>query len=246
MVDITTPESQIERLRQDFCRAFIERKKRILDRVQTELLARATADGGHVTCHRGCAACCTAYIEANIQECEAICYFLRSRPDLERRFLERHEQWRARMRAYGGIFARCEEIAHADPRGDLSPADREALVAALKQYQQLGIPCSFLEGGACSIYEVRPYVCCNHLVTTPAEWCKAESWGSSGSARQPKIYMTDVSEIYDLSFYVHDLARPVIGFLPSTVYRILTSGIQYVSLAIGACESGRVRRPREE
>jgi hypothetical protein len=39
------------------------------------------------------------------------------------------------------------------------------------EYFRLGITCPFLEDGSCSIYEHRPLVCREYLVTSPAAHC---------------------------------------------------------------------------
>jgi hypothetical protein len=70
-------------------------------------------------------------------------------------------------------------------------------------------------------------------VTTPAEWCRAENWCNPGFPNRPKIYMTSIDDLYDCSFYQGSLGRPVIGFMPTTVYRILTGGLEYVSELTG-------------
>ena len=41
-----------------------------------------------------------------------------------------------------------------------------------KRYIAMGMPCGFLEGGECGIYEDRPLVCREYLVSSPAEFCK--------------------------------------------------------------------------
>src|SRR5205085_4531682 len=41
-----------------------------------------------------------------------------------------------------------------------------------RRYFGLGLVCPFLEDDACGIYEERPFVCRQYLVTSPAELCR--------------------------------------------------------------------------
>ena len=137
------------------------------------------------------------------------------------------------MRSLGGAFALCEDILHRNGQERLSQVDQAMLLKALASYQQQNMPCSFLDGGECSIYEVRPYVCANHYVTTPEAWCQAENWCNPDFPNRPRIYMTELEEIDDRSFYLGNLSRPVISFFQTTVYRILTGGMPYVAEMAG-------------
>lgn len=219
--------------RAEFCIRFIERKQESLRRIHDDIFAQITREGSQTTCHKDCPACCVLYIEANVQECEAIVYYLYQHPVKLSLFLEHYAAWRRTMRELGDPFRLCEEVLHRDGDDALSRSDRDALFGALREYQRQDIPCCFLDGGACSIYEVRPYVCANHLVTTPAEWCRASNWCNPDFPDRPEIYMTSIDEIDDVSFYHDVLPRPVIGFLPTTVYRILNGGMDYVAALTG-------------
>jgi hypothetical protein len=83
------------------------------------------------------------------------------------------------------------------------------------------------------IHEVRPYVCANHLVTTPASWCRAENWCDPDAPHHPRIYMTAIDELYETVFYPQNLAKPVVGFMPTMVYRIMTEGDRYIRRLTG-------------
>jgi hypothetical protein len=219
--------------RERFCADFIRAKQMVFSRLQREIFARIEADGERVACHKGCSACCILYIEADVQECEAIVYYLYQRPALLDLFLRQYADWRATMRRLGGPFARCEEIIHQQGGQDLSREDGTLLLKALSLYHEQGIPCPLLSNEACSIHEVRPYVCLNHYVTTPVEWCREKDWYGSGSSRRPRIYMTSLDDVHSLDFYHGTLARPVIGFMPTTVRRILAEGMDYIAALTG-------------
>jgi hypothetical protein len=59
-----------------------------------------------------------------------------------------------------------------DPvRGEAGEERIAAIASAASAYFQLGIPCPFLEDDACTIYENRPAVCREYLVTSAPEHC---------------------------------------------------------------------------
>jgi Fe-S-cluster containining protein len=220
------------KLRQDFCIDYFNQKKRSLQRIDDEITKQINSRGETVTCRKSCPECCAAYIEANIQECEAITFYLYEHPAILGSFLTRYNKWRSRMRQISRTFATCEVILHQDPQLNLSCDDQVVLLETLKKYHGQNIPCSFLEEGDCSIHEVRPYVCANHLVTTPETWCRAENWCDRNATNHPKIYMTAIDELYETRFYQSNLEKPVIGFMPAMVYRILTEGTGYIQQLI--------------
>jgi Fe-S-cluster containining protein len=219
--------------RRKFCTNFINQKKATFHRIERDIFAQIEAHGETVTCRKGCPVCCVLYIEANIQECEAISYYLYENRQVLNSFIKRYELWRDKMKQLGGSFALCERILHQPTGKQLSNNDMSEMLFVLKKYQEQNIPCSFLDNGACSIHEVRPYVCANHFVSTPAEWCRTENWCNPAFPDRPKIYMTTIDEIDDLFFYKGNLAKPVIGFMPTMAYRILTEGLDYIAEATG-------------
>ncbi len=219
--------------RERFCCRFSENKQEAFRAIEREIFAKIAGKGETATCGRGCSVCCVLFIEASIQECEAIVYSLYRSPEKLSQFLRRYEDWRLKMRLSGNPLKRCEEILHRQQEEDLSQGDQEILLHGLASYHRQNMSCPFLDRGVCSIYEVRPYACANHYVTTPAEWCAAENWCNPRFPHRPKIYMTDTDRLYGLSFYHGDLSRPVVSFVPTTVYRILTEGLEYVARLTG-------------
>ena len=223
----------IGKKRKEFCVRFTQQKQDVFRRIESEVAKQVKANGEVISCHKGCSVCCVLYVEAEIQECEAIVYYLYRNPVAMDHFLRQYATWRKRMRLLGNPFARCEEILHQHEQGRLSQGDQKTLLSALASYHDQNIPCSFLADGVCSIYAVRPYVCVNHYVTTPAEWCRVENWCNPDFPDRPRVYMISIDDLYDCSFYYGSLGRPVIGFMQTTVYRILTGGLEYVSELTG-------------
>jgi uncharacterized protein len=77
-----------------------------------------------------------------------------------------------------------------------------------------GTPCTFLKNGACSIYEVRPFVCRRHVTLAATNtWCNPEI---SNDETFPLLRFSGIDDAYDHirreseSFELHDI-RQVFG-----------------------------------
>ena len=222
--------------RAEFCLKFAARKQTVFDRINSDIRAKVIATGETVTCRKGCSECCVHYIEANIQECDAIAYHLYQNHDMANQFVIRYARWRASLQQLGGAFLTCDSFLHGDcPDGSVGGV-QDDLVQVLGLYSSQRLPCPFLDAGACSIYDVRPYVCANHLVTTPSERCRPPPLDAPASVL-PHVYMTEADEIYDRRYCDQTLRRPVIGFAPTIVFRILTEGNGFLR-SVGNDEPG--------
>lgn len=218
----------IGKQREKFCISYIRHKQVVLDRIQREILKKIEGKGEMVSCQKGCSFCCLLYIEANLQECEAIVYYLYQNDNTLSLFLRHYPEWRDKMRQSGDIFKKCEQVLNDKRNAGYNTSSQQALADALLFYKLQSIPCPFLYSGICTIYEVRPYTCANHFVTTPAEWC------SPLNPRQPTIYQTTIDDdLFDLDFYPKSLDKPLITFMPLAVYRILNSGFACLSQMTG-------------
>ena len=135
------------------------------------------------------------------------------------------------MRLSGDIFYGCEQALDDKRIVGYDTSSQQALADTLLFYKMQNTPCPFLYSGICTIYEVRPYTCANHYVTTPAPWCNPLN------PEQPKIYKTMIDdEFSDLSFYPRDLDKPSIIFMPLAVHGILKGGFSSLSDITGLKE----------
>lgn len=222
-------------LREEFCVSYINNKKVTLDRIQREILEKIRQDEKETTCRKGCSSCCSLYIEANLQECEAIVYYLYHNTDILSFFLHRYPVWRDIMRQSGDIFRRCEQALKAKRDKGYDAYNQQELADALLFYKMQNNPCPFLNNRICTIYEVRPYTCANHFVTTPAEWC------SPLDPNQPEVYQTNIEdEIFDLAFYPKKLKKHIITFMPLAVYEIMIGGFSFLADITGFKEFAKL------
>ena len=125
---------------------------------------KAEAAGKHVTCAKGCSACCRAQpVPVTPPEAHALLLLVKAMPAPRRRQVEaRFADRVARLREAGLADA----FLHRDP--GLSADGARSLA---RDYFALGLVCPFLEDDACSIHPRRPFVCRQYLVTSDPALC---------------------------------------------------------------------------
>ena len=119
--------------------------------------------GKKVSCHDGCAACCRHLVPLSVTEALALVAMIEAMPAERRtRVKDRFAVAAAALRAAG--------LADAllDPR--TVDADRQLELGV--EYYRLYLDCPFLENERCTVYEERPIVCREFLMTSPAENCR--------------------------------------------------------------------------
>lgn len=125
-------------------------------------IEREAAAGATLSCQKGCGACCKRqYVETTEAEAYRLAQVLEGLPEAHR---ARVEARFARNRIVLDEAALFEPMMSYNVRSEARPA-------WVRQFPHLGIACPFLEDGACSIYEERPLVCREYLVTSPPEAC---------------------------------------------------------------------------
>src|SRR5262249_37600349 len=125
---------------------------------------RVEADGQSISCCKGCSTCCRAQpVPITPPEANALRRLVERLPEPRRqRVVERFRDRVDRLREAGLL----ETYLERDPS-----LGREEARAIAERYFALGLVCPFLEDDACSIYEDRPFVCRQYLVTSPAALC---------------------------------------------------------------------------
>lgn len=217
-------KGRIGRLRERFCIEQIKYINACHRQSALEQIEYAKARGETISCQKGCSFCCHFYVEASLQECEAIVYYLYHNEKALHTFLGKYPQWRAKLRESGDLFRRCEQIfCEMLAFGSNKPRE-QAFEEAIRHYRQQNISCPFLDNDLCVIYEVRPYTCAGLFVTTPPELCNPLN------PNEPKFNLTITDEVmFDLSFYYKRLNQPNLMFMPVAVYEILEKSLSYLS-----------------
>ena len=125
---------------------------------------KAEAAGRHVTCAKGCSACCRAQpVPVTPPEAYALLRLVEALPvprrsQIEARFADRER----RLHEAGLADALVER-----PAG----FDADAARSLAHAYFRLGLACPFLDDDACSIHPQRPFVCRQYLVTSDPALC---------------------------------------------------------------------------
>jgi len=231
-------QGSIGQQRRDFCVNYTEKKRGILKDITEAQVREAAAGSEPITCAEGCSYCCLLHVEATIQECEAVVYYLYHHETALNNFLKKYPPWRSAIRKNGDLFRRLGELSREIfgfqfNRGDLPPdyiaRKQQSFTEAQRRYALQNIACPFLNNRLCSIYEVRPYNCAGFSATSPAEWCNPLS------PQEPRIHRSDLPAevIVDLNFYYKPLRGPVFSFLPLAVYEILKDGYAYLAAIPG-------------
>jgi Fe-S-cluster containining protein len=143
--------------------------------------------GRTVSCKAGCGACCRQMVPLSIFEAEALTGWIRTLPEERRQELaQRFHQALLRLAAAGLIDRLVEEDWFAETES--------ARLMAL-DYFHAGVPCPFLEDESCSIYPIRPLICREYLVTSPAEFCSAPSANTVVPIRLPLYFSRVLNRI---------------------------------------------------
>jgi Fe-S-cluster containining protein len=122
--------------------------------------------GQHISCQKGCAACCRMLVPVSPPEAFALKALVEALPDERRQaVLDKLNSARARLEETG-LLARLVALAETG-----RPLSDEEMEPINRDYYALRMACPFLEHESCSIYEDRPAACRELLVTTPADLC---------------------------------------------------------------------------
>jgi Fe-S-cluster containining protein len=129
-------------------------------------VARHKAAGKHISCAKGCSACCrTQPVPVTPPEAFALARLVDAMPE-------------PRRTATNSAFSAAVELLRAaDLYNTYMQRDpemtRETAMATTRQYTALSLTCPFLVDDVCSIYADRPFVCRQYLVTSPSHLCTA-------------------------------------------------------------------------
>jgi Fe-S-cluster containining protein len=207
-------------LREEYCKGFIKKKQEFFNDLYRQQEETVTAGSETLSCFKGCSHCCSLFIGASVQEAEAIVYHLYQNEDKLELFLNTYPAWRERVKESGDLFQKQSTVEKSSSAG--KDAGKNNKTGDLAAYARQNIPCPFLHDDACSIYEVRPFVCAGLIVTTPPEWCDP----NHPKHGKRKRYIISESVLADRTFYWKNLDKPLWSFMPIMVYDILEYGLK--------------------
>lgn len=144
-----------------------------LSSIVADMAARGVEALGHkVTCQAGCGACCRQLVPLSPPEAAMIYEFVTSMPEARRASVRKRFAEMKQSLRHQGLLGRLEHLIR---RPETSKGQYQQVAAA---YFERQLPCPFLVDESCSIYEVRPSMCREYLVTSPAESCGHPEKGS--------------------------------------------------------------------
>jgi Fe-S-cluster containining protein len=142
--------------------------------ISTEVADMATEAargmGLEVSCKKGCGACCRQLVPLSPPEAAMIFEFVASMPEPRKHQTEKGFSVALKRLKKRGVFERLEQLH--DPL-----ISDEAYQGITEAYFDEHIPCPFLVDECCSIHEVRPSMCREYLVSSPAENCRSPLGG---------------------------------------------------------------------
>ncbi len=153
----------------------------LCDQVAAVAAGQLAQRGSCVACRKGCSRCCNYMVSVSAPEAMALWGHLAALPAARRqaivsRYLEASRTLLARRPpqdfAVGGQGAGAEEIS--------------------QWYSQLNLSCPFIDGGACSIYAVRPLVCREHVSSSSAS---CDSGSGNGGLKLPLSVAEAMSQL---------------------------------------------------
>ncbi len=127
--------------------------------------------GRKVSCKAGCTACCYQLIPVSLAEAKSIVTALGKLPAAKQKAIKkRFEQLLARLEQEGMVSPKGDEprVALVSKHGS-DASERWSDVNG--RYFELDLACPFLENDRCSIYDERPFVCREYLVTSDPKHC---------------------------------------------------------------------------
>ena len=211
--------------RETFCREYTTSKMARIAEIENELRKKAGGSGKAISCRDGCAHCCRYPVDASLQECECIAYYLYQHEDVLKRFLLTFGIWRESIMRIEPGFRQMQALSEKIMSDKATGQEIELFYDRCGAYGLADIPCPFLEENSCSIYPVRPYVCAGVVATTPGEWCH--------SAHPDLDKVENVKVPFELETDMPYFAAPAGSYfyssMPFLVFRLLNEGPRAVA-----------------
>ncbi len=121
--------------------------------------------GLEVSCRKGCAHCCRQLVPLSIPEAAMVYEFVMTMA------APRRSRVQSKFSAAVARLEKADLLAGLQHLQDPSISDRQ-MNAVARSYFEQAVACPFLEDECCSIYPVRPSMCREYLVCSPADHCR--------------------------------------------------------------------------
>jgi len=136
----------------------------VAERLTALAVDAAAAAGHHVSCRKGCGACCRQLVPISAMQARELVRLVDRMPEPRRSVVKaRFAEARRRLETDApDLLAR---LLHAPG------CTTDEVVALGHDYSSMSIPCPFLEEESCSIYADRPVDCRQYLVVSDPRHC---------------------------------------------------------------------------
>jgi len=148
----------------DFARKILPLSDVVADMASQE----AKRLGFSISCAKGCGACCRQLVPLSPPEAGMMYEYVHSLPEPRRAQVEARFHKAVEQLDKDGFLNTIRDVTPA-------PGTEEEARTLAREYFSRSIPCPFLEDEVCSIYELRPSMCREYLVTSPAGLCRTHS-----------------------------------------------------------------------
>jgi Fe-S-cluster containining protein len=140
----------------------------ICDRIASVAVKKASSEGNHIQCRKGCSACCSRYlVPMSVPEALRFKEEIDMAPAYRRQYL-----WDSCLRAAHRILKRKPPEPLTYQTDAPAPAKSVDLNLVSSWYANLKIACPFLCNHECSIYSQRPLACREHFIMGSARACR--------------------------------------------------------------------------
>ena len=131
----------------------------------TSRIVDGVTEGERISCKAGCGACCRQVVPISVFEAEGLATWIRGLPPDQQEMLEaRFVQALEKLHEKGLL----QLLASLNWDGK-----SEATQELAMDYLRGGVACPFLENESCGIHPIRPLICREYVVVSPAEHCAA-------------------------------------------------------------------------
>jgi Fe-S-cluster containining protein len=234
---------KLGRDRELFCLEYVKQKSKIVKEVEDSQVKESDSIGLSITCKKKCqfSTCCMEYVDATIQECEVIVYYLYHHPEALSQFLKNYPMWKEKVSLNESISKEFD-IIYQELSSKQNPTNQRILNELENRcfdlhirYFDLHISCPFLLDNQCIIYDARPYACVGAYSTSPRDLCALRS----DMLPPIKRSMLPDDTFYIPLFYYGKLDIPNPFFMVRNVYDILVSGYTHIAEMTGLVELGK-------
>jgi len=222
-------KGNLGRRRQAFCEAYAAAKRSGIAEIEMRLSKEVADQGKSITCHKGCGHCCDVWVFANLQECENIVHYLYEHENVLQYFLRQYPLWKEKIDRLGSAMPRLDKAQEKILFGTATEDDQRTFDEDLAAYAALHNSCPFLQDGACSIYEVRPYACAGVVSVSPPESCMR----GHPNRDQNVLVKADFLPQNDMPYFIPTTAAINFGCMSALVQQILKYGYAFLSTIEG-------------